>query len=127
MKALKRKITLIAAALASAFVISSVSVIPAMADTTEQYVTVEDGVTVVYITTYTDEDPAIGEQVVIWYDANGTKFVNTIKPRKQAEPEFSMKVTWKDAAGNTYVRDEAAKTVTVYDVDGNVIAVMPAN
>ena len=128
MKALKRKITLIAAALASAFVISSVSVVPAMADTTEQYVTVEDGVTVVYITTYKDAaDPGIGEQVVTWYDANGTKYVNTIKPRKQAEPEISMKVTWKDGAGNTYVRDEATKTVTVYDVDGNVIAVMPAN
>ena len=45
MKGLKKRITLIAAALTSAFVISAASV-PAMADTTEQYVTVEDGVTV---------------------------------------------------------------------------------
>ena len=70
MKGLKRRIALIAAALTSAMVISLVSVVPAMADTTEQYVTVEDGVTVVYITTYTDAAPGIEEQVVIWYDAN---------------------------------------------------------
>jgi hypothetical protein len=126
MKGLKKRITLIAAALTSAFVISAASV-PAMADTTEQYVTVEDGVTVVYITTYTDADPMIGEQVVTWYDANGTKYVNTIKPRRQDKQDISTKVTWKDAAGNTYVRDDVAKTVTVYDVDGNVTAVMPVN
>ena len=126
MKGLKKRITLMAAALTSAFVISATSV-PAMADTIEQYVTVEDGVTVVYVTTYTDADPAIGEQVVTWYDANGTKFVNTIKPQQQSAPEISMKVTWSDASGNTYVRDDAAKTVTVYDVNGNEIAVMPAN
>jgi len=127
MKGLKSRITLIAAALTSAMIISMGSVVPAMADTTEQYVTVEDGVTVVYITTYTDADPVIGEQVVTWYDANGTKYVKTIKPRRQDEQDISMKVTWKDAAGNTYVRDDAAKTVTVYDVNGNVTAVMPVN
>lgn len=127
MKGLKRRIALIAAALTSAMVISLVSVVPAMADTTEQYVTVEDGVTVVYITTYTDAAPGIEEQVVIWYDANGTKYVNTIKPRRQDKQDISTKVTWKDAAGNTYVRDDVAKTVTVYDVDGNVTAVMPVN
>ena len=126
MKGMKKRMSLIAAALTSAFVISMASA-PAMAAPTEQYVTVEDGVTVVYITTYTEADPAIGEQVVTWYDANGTKFVNTIKPRKQAEPEISMKVTWTDGSGNTYVRDDAAKTVTVYDADGNVLTVMPAN
>ena len=87
--------------------------------------TEEDGVTVVYITTYTD-DPNAPEQTVTWYDAGGTKYVNTIKPRRQAEPEISMKVTWTDASGNTYVRDDAANTVTVYDANGNVIAVMPA-
>ena len=125
MKGLKKRITLIAAALTSAFVISAASV-PAMADTTEQYVTVEDGVTVVYITTYTDADPMIGEQVVTWYDANGTKYVNTIKPARQSEPDISMKVTWTDASGNTYVLDDAANTVTVYDTNGNVISVMPA-
>ena len=95
-------------------------------NTTEQYVTVEDGVTVVYITTYTDADPMIGEQVVTWYDANGTKYVNTIKPARQSEPDISMKVTWTDASGNTYVLDDAANTVTVYDTNGNVISVMPA-
>ena len=125
MKGLKKRITLIAAALTSAFVISAASV-PAMADTTEQYVTVEDGVTVVYITTYTDADPMIGEQVVTQYDANGTKYVNTIKPARQSEPDISMKVTWTDASGNTYVLDDAANTVTVYDTNGNVISVMPA-
>ena len=125
MKGLKKRITLIAAALTSAFVISAASV-PAMADTTEQYVTVEDGVTVVYITTYTDADPMIGELVVTWYDANGTKYVNTIKPARQSEPDISMKVTWTDASGNTYVLDDAANTVTVYDTNGNVISVMPA-
>ena len=126
MKGLKRRIALIAAALTSAMVISLVSVVPAMADTTEQYVTVEDGVTVVYITTYTDAAPGIEEQVVIWYDANGTKYVNTIKPARQSEPDISMKVTWTDASGNTYVLDDAANTVTVYDTNGNVISVMPA-
>ena len=125
---MKKRLSMIAAALTSAFVISMAAVpaVPALADTTEQYVTEEDGVTVVYITTYSD-DPNVMEQTVTWYDANGTKFVNTIKPQQQSAPEISMKVTWSDASGNTYVRDDAAKTVTVYDVNGNEIAVMPAN
>ena len=61
------------------------------------------------------------------YDANGTKFVNTIKHRQASLPEFTSTVTWTDGAGNTYVRDEATQTVTVYDSEGNVISVMPAN
>ena len=49
----------------------------------------------------------------------------------KAKPEqdpfaFSSKVTWHDAARNTYVRDSETRTVTVYDTNGNVIAVMPA-
>lgn len=84
--------------------------------------------TVVYITTYVDEDEFIGEQTVTWYDANGTKYVKTIKKRPaQTIPEIESKVTWTDASGNTYVLDSATNTVTVYDVDGNVIAVRPAN
>jgi len=123
---MKRRMTLIAAALMSAFVMSTAAV-PALANTTERYVTVEDGVTVVYITTYVDEDPFVAEQVVTWYDANGTKYVNTIKPRRQEElPDIYSTVTWTDGSGNTYVRDERTQTVTVYDAQGNVIAVMPA-
>ncbi len=121
--------SMIAAALASVFVLSmSVSPVTAMAASkSEQYVTVEDGVTVVYITTYVDPDEFISEQVVTWYDANGTKFVNTVKPRKeQSLPDISSKVTWTDGSGNTYVLDQAANTVTVYDSTGNVIAVRPA-
>ena len=118
-----------AAALASAFVISMSAVpVSAMADTTEQYVTVEDGVTVVYITTYVDQDQSLGEQVTTWFDANGTKFVNTTKARpSQAVSEFSSSATWSDENGNTYVLDNASNTVTVYDSNGSVIAVRPAN
>ena len=125
---MKKRLSMIAAALTSAIVISmaAVTAVPALADTTEQYVTEEDGVTVVYITTYSD-DPNVMEQTITWYDANGTKFVNTIKHRQASLPEFTSTVTWKDAAGNTYVRDEAAGTVSVYDSEGNLIAVMPAN
>ena len=127
---MKKRLPVIAAALVSAVVISTaVPAIPAMAaNTTEQYVTVEDGVTVVYITTYVDADEFIGEQTVTWYDANGTKYVRTVKSSPaQVYPDIASTVTWKDAGGNTFVLDSAANTVTVYDVDGNVIAVKPAN
>ena len=127
---MRRRVSMIAAALTSAIVLSmAVPAIPAMAaGTTQQQVVVEDGVTVVYITTYVDEDEFIGEQTVTWYDANGTKYVKTIKKRPaQTIPEIESKVTWTDASGNTYVLDSATNTVTVYDVDGNVIAVRPAN
>ena len=126
---MKKRLSMIAAVLTSAVVISmAVPAVPAMAaNATEQYVTVEDGVTVVYITTYVDADEFIGEQTVTWYDANGTKYVNTIKQRPApADPVISSKVTWQDANGNTYVSDSATNTVSVYDVDGNVIAVLPA-
>ena len=77
---MKKRLSMIAAALTSAFVISMAAVpaVPALADTTEQYVTEEDGVTVVYITTYSD-DPNVMEQTVTWYDANGTKYVRECK------------------------------------------------
>lgn len=127
---MKKRLSMIAAALTSAVVISTaVPAIPAMAaNAAEQYVTVEDGVTVVYITTYVDADEFIGEQTVTWYDANGTKYVRTVKSSPaQVYPDIASTVTWKDAGGNTFVLDSAANTVTVYDVDGNVIAVKPAN
>ena len=99
---MKRRMTLIAAALVSAFVMSTAAV-PALANTTERHVAVEDGVTVVYITTYVDEDPFVAEQVVTWYDANGTKYVNTTKVRRQEElPDISSTVTWTDGSGNTF-------------------------
>ena len=67
------------------------------------------------------------EQTVTWSDANGTQYIHTIKPRQEVKaPEISTKVTWTDGAGNTFVRDEAAQTVTVYDAEGYVIAVMHA-
>ena len=127
---MKRRISMIAAALTSAIVLTmAVPATPAMAaSTTEQQVVVEDGVTVVYITTYVDPEEYIGEQTVTWYDANGTKFVNTIKLRPvQPTPDISSKVTWSDASGNTYVLDSTTNTVTVYDANGNVIAAKPAN
>ena len=125
---MKKRLSMIAAALTSAIVISMAAVpaVPALADTTEQYVTEEDGVTVVYITTYSD-DPNVMEQTVTWYDANGTKFVHTIKHRQPSLPDFTSTVTWTDGSGNTYILDQASQTVTVYDSEGNVIAVMPAN
>ena len=122
----KRISTLILAALTGAMLVSAV---PAMAAGTsagynEQYVTEEDGQTVVYTIYYVAPDDAVAGQTVTWYDANGTKFVSRYIA-KQAEPEsFSQKVTWTDASGNTYVRDVNAHTVTVYDVNGNVIAVI---
>ena len=118
---------MILAVITAALTLSLASV-PAMAEQIdEQYVVEEDGQTVVYIITYVDPDDAIAEQSVSWSDANGTKYVHIYKVRPQEElPDFSSYVTWKDAAGNTYVLDYNAQTVTVYDVDGNVIAVMPA-
>ena len=123
----KRLSTIILAALTGAMLVSTV---PAMAAGTsagnysEQYVTQEDGHTVVYTTYYVDPDDAIAGQTVTWYDGNGTKYVSRYIA-KQAEPEIiSQTVTWKDASGNTYVRDVNAHTVTVYDVNGNVIAVI---
>jgi len=127
---MKKRVSMIAAALTSAIVLTmSVPASPAMAaSTTQQQVVVEDGVTVVYITTYVDADEFIGEQTTTWYDANGTKYVNTIKQRPaQTTPEIASKVTWSDANGNTFVLDNTTNTVTVYDADGNVIAVRPAN
>ena len=126
---MKKRVSMIAAALASAIVLTmAVPAIPAMANTTEQQVVVEDGVTVVYITTYVDADEFIGEQTVTWYDENGTKYVSTTKQRPaQSMPEISSSVSWKDASGNTYVLDSATNTVTVYDTEGHVIAVKPAN
>ena len=127
---MKRRISMIAAALTSAIVLTmAVPATPAMAaSTTQQQVVVEDGVTVVYITTYVDADEFIGEQTVTWYDANGTKYVRTVKSSPaQVYPDIASTVTWKDAGGNTFVLDSAANTVTVYDVDSNVIAVRPAN
>ena len=93
----------------------------------EQYVVQEDGQTVVYFITYTEPDDVVLEQKVTWYDANGTKYVHIYMVKEQSDPfDFSSSVTWHDAAGNTYVLDGKTQTVTVYDVDGNVIAVMAA-
>ena len=124
---MKKRFSLIAAALTSAFVLSMAAV-PASAAPSydEQYVTVEDGVTVVYIVTYVDADSIVSQQDVVWYDANGTKYVHTYKQRPEEQPPVHSIVTWYDAAGNKYVLDEAAQTVTVFDTDGNVISVMPA-
>ena len=91
----------------------------------EQYVVEEEGQTVVYIITYVEPDDVIREQRVTWYDANGTKYVHTYKAKPQQDV-ISCSVTWYDAAGNKYVLDDSTKTVTVYDVDGNITAVMPA-
>ena len=118
---------MILAALTVALMLS-VACVPASAEQIdEQYVVEEDGKTVVYIVTYVEPDDAIIQQKVTWYDANGTKYVHTYKARPQQElPDFTSYVTWYDGAGNKYVLDQGAQTVTVYDAEGNVIAVMPA-
>ena len=120
-----KKISVILAAVALTL---SLACVPASAEQIdEQYVVEEDGQTVVYYVTYVDQDDASCDQSVSWYDANGTKFVHTYKARPQQDlPDISSYVTWTDGAGNKYVLDQAAQTVTVYDKDGNVIAVMPA-
>ena len=121
-----KKLSLIAAALTSALVISMAGV-PASAAANEQYVTVEDGVTVVHVIVYVEPDSAIKGSEVVSYDANGTKYVYTYKVRPQSpEDGISSSVTWKDASGNTYVMDGQTKTMTVYDADGNITAVYPA-
>ena len=95
----------------------------------EQYVVEEDGQTVVYFITYTEPDDVMLEQKVTWYDMNGTKYVHIYKVKEQSDPfdpfDFSSSVTWHDEAGNTYVLDGKAQTVTVYDVNGSVIVVKP--
>ena len=115
-----KKLTAIAAAIISAMLICfSVSA----ATNTEQYVTVEDGQTVVYIINYVEPDEFSSKQTISWYDANGTKFVSIYMPLK--ESDISAKVSWTDAAGNRYVNN--GTIVTVFDADGNLIAVLPAN
>ena len=124
---MKKRFAMIAAALTGALMISfaAVPVSAASNQVDEQYVVEEDGQTVVYIITYVEPDDAIREQRVTWYDANGTKYVHTYKTKPQQDV-ISCSVTWYDAAGNKYVLDDSTKTVTVHDVDGNIIAVMPA-
>ena len=124
---MKKTVSMILAALTVALMLS-VACVPASAEQIdEQYVVEEDGKTVVYIVTYVEPDDAIIQQKVTWYDANGTKYVHTYKARPQQElPDFTSYVTWYDGAGNKYVLDQGAQTVTVYDAEGNVIAVMPA-
>ena len=78
-------------------------------------------------TVYTDPDPGIIEMTGTWYDAAGNEYKTTIIPKKET-PERTdpgAKVSWSDGA-NTFVRDDSAHTVTVYDANGNVISVMPA-
>ena len=124
---MKKHFGMIAAALTCALMLSFAGAGTASAEQIdEQYVVEEDGQTVVYITTYVDPDDVIAGQTVTWYDGNGTRFVHTYQARPQQDPGFSCYVTWYDGAGNKYVRDDRAQTVTVYDADGNVIAVMPA-
>ena len=122
----KRLSTIILAALTGVMLVSAAPVMAAgtSASYNEQYVVEEDGNTVVYTIYYVAPDDAIAGQTVTWYDGNGTKFVSRYIA-KQAEPDsISQTVTWKDASGNTYVRDVNAHTVTVYDVNGNVITVI---
>ena len=63
---------------------------------------------------------------MIWYDAAGNEYRQTIKAREE-KPGSGMtsKVSWTDEAGNLYVSDEASHTVTIYDCNGNLIAVRP--
>ena len=136
---MKRRIAVIATALMMSLTGISASGITATVASAasnqidEQYVVEEDGQTIVYFITYTEPDDVFVQQTVSWYDANGTKYVHLYKTKpeeskkSQQEPSgISSSVTWQDAAGNTYVLDDKTQTVTVYDVDGNIIAVMPA-
>ena len=122
---MRKHISKIAAALIGAFAISLFACPTFAGANSEQYVTEEDGQTVVYITTYVDPDPSFEEMKVVWHDENGTKYVNTYKQRPQeSDPIINSTVTWYDDAGNKYVRDDNSNTVTVYDAEGNVLAVM---
>ena len=130
---MKKSIAVIAAALMLSFTginASGIAAPAAMAATNqidEQFTVEEDGQTVVYFITYADPDEVISKQTITWEDANGTKYVHIYKVKPAQDPfDFSSKVTWQDAAGNTYVRDSKTQTVTVYDANGNVLAVMPA-
>ena len=127
---MKKRLSLILAALTTAVTVS-LACVPASAagsnQVDEQYVVEEDGQTVVYIVTYVDPSEGIAGQTVTWYDGSGTKYVRTYKERPQQDPfDFSSYVTWYDEAGNKYVLDQKAQTVTIYDANGNMIAVKPA-
>ena len=124
---IKKTLSMIAAALTTTLVLSLASVPASAEQIDEQYVTEEDGQTVVNIVTYVEQDNGTSGQSATWYDANGTKFVHTYKERPQQDlPDTTSYVTWEDGAGNRYVRDEGTQTVTVYDTEGNVTAVLPA-
>ena len=56
---------------------------------------------------------------LLLYTHNGSAYASDL-------PDFSSYVTWTDEAGNKNVLDQSAQTVTVYDKEGNIIAVMPA-
>ena len=124
---MKKHFSMIAAAVASSFVISMACIPASAAQYDEQYTVEEDGQMVFYFTTYVDADEYIDEQSVSWTDGNGTKFVHVYKVRPQEDPSMSgsMTLSWKDGSGNMYVDDAAAHTITVYDPEGNVIAVIP--
>ena len=121
---MKKRMSMILAAVMSAMIISAVPACAADAPA-EQYVTQEDGKTVVHIIYYVDSDSSVCPQNVTWYDVNGTKYVSeyrTSPKRSDGGMEVSFQnVTWSDAAGNTFVRDGNSGTVTVYDAAGNVI------
>ena len=124
---MKKRFAMITAAVAGTMMISLTGITASAAQdqVDEQYVTVDDGQTVVYIITYVEPDDIFVQQTVSWYDAGGTKYVHTYKARPQQDG-FSSYVTWYDASGNKYVLDQNAQTVTIYDADGNLIAVRPA-
>ena len=125
---MKKRFAMIAAALTGAMMISF-SAVPASASSNqidEQYVTEENGQTVVYLTTYVEPNGFSNEQTVSWSDANGTKYVHVYKVRQQEPALISSSATWYDGAGNKYVLDDTTQTVTVFDAEGNVLAVKPA-
>ena len=70
-------------------------------------------------TVYTDPDPFIAGMTVTYNDEQGNEYRQTVVPKGN---EMSAVVTWSDGI-NTFVRNEAAGTVTVYDANGVVIAV----
>ena len=78
-------------------------------------------------TTFAEENS--GKRVVDnveYTDGDGIISSTTIKAREE-KPGSGMtsKVSWTDEAGNLYVSDEASHTVTIYDCNGNLIAVRP--
>lgn len=111
---MKRRMSMILAAVAATMIVSAVPALAAEADNAAPKEPIRT-------TVHVAPDDIIVRQTVTYSNGNGTEFETVYKPQ-----EIGQSVSWADEGGNKYVLNNEAKTVTVFDASGNVIAVCPA-